>query len=131
MPTQRFASAAHFRLLLNGAEAWGGFSRAEFSGIGADHRGELVLTRAFTGDPKLRDWLRTFRTTRAAGHTISLHLLDADGETVGRVVMNRTKPLRWSISPLDAQAEGLVTESLTIGFAGVSVWGGGGQDHAG
>jgi hypothetical protein len=122
---QRFASAACFRLLLNGEDKWGGFIRAEFSGIGADDRGELIVTRAFSGDVKLRDFLRTFNTLHNPKFTLSLIMLDAQGEPVGKLVMSQAKPLRWGISPLDAQAEGLVTESLTIGFGGVSVWTGG------
>ncbi|WP_199554581.1 phage tail protein [Sandaracinobacteroides hominis] len=122
---EKLASAAHFRVQWGGPDGSEGFARAEFSGIGVDGRGELLLSRAFTGDPALRDWLGSVRAGKGKSRTLSLHLLDALGETVGRVVLNEALPVRWSFSPLDAMGEGVVLESIAVGFGSVSVWKGG------
>jgi hypothetical protein len=111
-----------------------------FQPIAAEGGGELQLTRAVDGDKALLAWLQMpepdgeLRPTRpVAGvrpvrplpagrvRTVTVTLLDGRGAPVVRYVFEGAVPVSLALSPLDAVAGGIVTETLTLSFAKVTM----------
>ena len=134
------ASAARFRVDWGGPEGSEGFLGVGFEPFVAEGGGELRLTRAVTGDKGLLAWLqmpvqqrpvrpgriiegvRTVLPIRAARvRTVSVTLLDAQGQPVARYDFEGANPVSLALSPLDAVAGGILTETLTLAFAKVTM----------
>ena len=111
-----------------------------FQPFSADGGGELQLTRAVTGDKGLLTWLqmpepkRPVRPGRIidgvrpelpirAGRvrTVTVTLLDGRGEPAVRYAFEGAVPVSLALSPLDAVAGGILTETLTLTFAKVTM----------
>ncbi len=131
------ASAARFRVDWGGPAGSKGFLGVTFPPFAADGGGELQLTRAVDGDRGLLDWLqmpvsrgpvrpvppvRTRNPIRAGRvRTVTVTLLDGRHEPVVRYVFEGAAPVSLALSPLDAVAGGVLTETLTLSFAKVSM----------
>jgi hypothetical protein len=134
------ASAARFRVDWGGPEGSEGFLGVVFEPFPTEGGGELRLTRAVTGDRGLLDWLQMPpprvparpvriidgvrpRRPLALGRvrTVSVTLLDARSEPVARYDFEGASPVSLALSPLDAVAGGLLTETLTLAFAKVTM----------
>lgn len=131
------ASAARFRVDWGGPQGSEGFLGVSFQPFGAEGGGELQLTRAVTGDKALLAWLqmpvpqrpvrpvagvRPVGAVRAARvRTVTVTLLDAGGEPLARYLFEGASPVSLALSPLDAVTGGILTETLTLTFAKVSM----------
>lgn len=128
------ASAARFRVDWGGPQGSEGFLGVTFQPFAADGGGELQLTRAVTGDGALLAWLqmpepkvpvrpgRTRLPIRAGRvRTVTVTLLDGRGEPVVRYDFEGAQPESLALSPLDAVAGGILTETLTLHFAKVTM----------
>ncbi len=117
----RFASAARFQVDWGGPAGSEGFLRVEFGPVAAAG-GSATLTRAFRGDKALLAWA-TADPRRKAGalRTVTIQLMDATGTPVGRLALSNARPDSYTLSPLDALAGGIVTESLGLSFASLAI----------
>ncbi len=131
------ASAARFRVDWGGPEGSDAFLGVTFEPFPAEGGGQLQLTRAVDGGRELLDWLqmpvsrvpaRPIRAVRSrlpirAGRvrTVRVTLLDGRGEPVARYVFEGATPVSLALSPLDAVAGGVLTETLTLTFARVTM----------
>lgn len=132
------ASAARFRVDWGGPDGSDGFLGVAFEPFAAEGGGELRLTRAVTGDGALLAWLQMppprqparpvriidgIRPRRSLGRvrTVTVTLLDARGEPVARYLFEGASPVSLALSPLDAVAGGILTETLTLIFAKVTM----------
>ncbi len=129
------ASAARFRVDWGGPTGSEGFLGVAFEPFVAEGGGELRLTRAVSGDKGLLDWLQmpvpkrpvrpvagllpALPTRARRVRTVSVTLLDARGEPVARYDFEGANPVSLALSPLDAVAGGILTETLTLTFARV------------
>ena len=127
------ASAARFRVDWGGPAGSEGFLRVDFQPFPAEGGGELQLTRAVDGRGDLLAWLQTppkpkvppgrgrLRVRPPLVRTVTVALLDARGEPTVRYVFEGAQPTALALSGLDAVAGGLLTETLTLRFARVSM----------
>ena len=124
-------SAARFRVDWGGPEGSEGFLGVTFEPFAAGSGGELRLTRAVDGDRGLLDWVQMPVPVRAVRtrsrvrpgrvRTVTVTLLDGRHEPVVRYVFEDAEPVSLALSPLDAVAGGILTETLTLRFAKVSM----------
>ena len=83
----------------------------------------LVLRRGFDGRLDLYRWWDQARKRQTRrGRTVTVRLLDADAHTpVVTWRFSQARPLLLSYSPLDALHGGILVETLTLGFASISL----------
>lgn len=134
------ASAARFRVDWGGPAGSEGFLGVTFQPFAAEGGGELQLTRAVDGDTALLAWLQMpvpkvpVRPVRivegvrprrplALGRvrTVTVTLLDGRGEPMVRYVFEGAAPVSLALSALDAVSGGILTETLTLSFAKVTM----------
>lgn len=137
------ASAARFRVDWGGPAGSEAFLGVTFQPFAAGASGELQLTRAVDGDKALLGWLQMPVPVRAVRpavpvrrlegparavpmrpqrvRTVTVTLLDGRHEPVARYVFEGAEPVSLALSPLDAVAGGILTETLTLRFAKVSM----------
>jgi len=126
-----------------GPEGSDGFLGVTFEPFTAGSGGELRLTRAVTGDKALLAWVQMPVPVRAVRpavpvrglegrgpavpmrpqrvRTVTVTLLDGRHEPVARYVFEGAEPVSLALSPLDAVTGGILTETLTLRFAKVSM----------
>ena len=131
-------SALHFSVQISGAGLQGvdlGFSEVVFptlaaSPAAADGQAEvpgaaptLVLRRGFDGRLHLYRWWDQARRRQAQrGRTVTVRLLEADSRTpVTTWRFSQARPLLLAYSPLDALHGGVLIETLTLGFASMTL----------
>ncbi len=134
------ASAARFRVDWGGPDGSEGFLGVMFEPFPAEGGGELRLTRAVDGDKALLAWLQMPvpkpparpvriidgvrpRRVLALGRvrTVSVTMLDSRGEPLARYDFEGANPVSLALSPLDAVAGGILTETLTLAFSKVTM----------
>ena len=83
----------------------------------------LVLRRGFDGRLDLYRWWDQSRKRKAQrGRTVTVLLLDADEHApVATWRFSQARPLLLAYSPLDALHGGVLMETLTLGFAAMSL----------
>lgn len=113
------ANVARFRVDWGEGGAGGGFLRVEFAPLTHEATGgELVLTRAVSGDRALFRWFETARDARRSRtRNLRVDLLDASGNTLAALAIGDARPVRYWLSSLDALGDGPVLESLALAFA--------------
>jgi len=115
------ASAARFRVDWGGPDGSDGFLGVAFQPFAADGGGEMQLTRAVRPLRPVAE-LRPIRPLPVARvRTVTVTLLDGRGEPVARYVFEVATPVSLALSPLNAVAGGILTETLTLPFAKVSM----------
>lgn len=137
-------SALNFSVHIGGTGAPGadlGFSEVVFppfaataatAGLAAPSDGQvnsaetppsLILRRGFDGRLDLyRWWDQTRKRPALRGRTVTIQLLDADGQTPRATWrFSQARPILLSYSPLDALHGGVLVETLTLGFASMSL----------
>ncbi len=131
-------SALHFSVQISGVGMRGGdlgFSEVVFppldaSMAAADGQSDtsgapptLVLRRGFDGRLDLYRWWDQARRRRVRrGRTITVRLLEADSRTpVTTWRFSQARPLQLAYSPLDALHGGVLIETLTLGFASMTL----------
>jgi hypothetical protein len=83
----------------------------------------LVLRRGFDGRLDLyRWWDQACKRKALRGRTVTVQLLDADEHApVATWRFSQARPLLLAYSPLDALHGGVLMETLTLGFAAMSL----------
>jgi phage tail-like protein len=77
----------------------------------------LVLKRALVTDSALVEWCRAaFEDREFQPATVTVHLLNPEGDPLRSWQVSRAWPLKWSISDLNAEENGLVIESLELSY---------------
>ena len=124
MPSRRSTSsegrgpalAARFTLDWGGPDGATGFLRVE-PGPLTGGAGDLRLTRAVDGRRDMMDWLAEGKSAR----TLRLSVLDAGGRPVAVYRFEGARPVSLQLSPLDALADDVLTESLLVHFERVQM----------
>ncbi|MFN3591948.1 MAG: phage tail protein [Thermaurantiacus sp.] len=117
--TGPLANVARFRVDWDGNGEAGGFLRVEIAPLTHEAEGgEIVLTRAVGGDRTLFDWFHSERgARRPRTRDLRVSLLDASGGTVAALAIAGARPVRYSLSTLDAMGDGPVLEALALAYA--------------
>lgn len=110
------ALASCFALDWGGPDGSTGFLRVE-PGPLTGGAGELRLTRAVDGRRDLMEWLADGKAPR----TLRLSVADGGGQTVAVYRFEGARPVSLQISPLDALADDVLTETLLVSFERVQM----------
>ena len=124
MPSRRSTSsnglspalAARFTLEWGAPDGATGFLRVE-PGPLTGGAGDLRLTRAVDGRRDLMDWLADGKSAR----TLRLSVMDGAGQPVAVYRFEGARPVSLQLSPLDAMADDVLTESLLVHFERVQM----------
>ena len=111
--------------------------------LGGTGGGTLQLTRAVDGRRDLMDWLRPPRAVAPRGgaaeaiaaasgrpprrlpkllpRSVTITVFDAAGREVTRYRFAEVEPVSLALSPMDAQADAVLTETLTLSFRSMTM----------
>jgi hypothetical protein len=96
-----------------------GFASVGFPDFGVEHdsTAHLVLRRAVTGTRELYAWWDKARSGGKAARDVRIRLIGADREQVVMAwTFRAARPVLLSHTPLDANAPGLMLETLALTF---------------
>jgi len=78
---------------------------------------DIVLKRALVTDSALVEWCRAaFEDREFSPATVTIHLLNPDGDPLRSWHVDRAWPKKWSISDLNAEENSLVIETLELSY---------------
>jgi len=79
------------------------------------HCGPLILRRGMTDSRAWYDWWdRARRSSREAGRSVAVVLLDSGGRDVQRWSFGGCEPVAYLLSPLDALGNAVLIETLEL-----------------
>ena len=76
----------------------------------------LILRRPASGDRLFHDWWDQARSGRAKPRVVTVAMLAPDASSILAWRFTKVRPAALSYGPLDGAAEGLLTETLELGF---------------
>jgi len=121
--TQGFAEVIFPPFVLEGGASTTAAQAATGSDAAAADGGHLVLRRGATGALDLYEWWdRARRGEAPRRRTVTVRLLDADGEDVVMTWRFRNaRPVSLTYSPLLAMESGVLMETIAIAFHGIEM----------